>query len=124
VYVRIDESALLYLAANPTGQFISTGELLAAAGSLSRGDRSPLLRLGAEGVPPLVADGGDPTFFSAGALYATMCVDTHEPWEWSAPVPKRMKQFTAAVSDLPSDGAKELRAYVERSVPHVPIVFQ
>jgi pimeloyl-ACP methyl ester carboxylesterase len=103
LYVRIDESALLYLAANPTGQFISTGELLAAAGSLSRGDRRPLLRLGAEGVPPLVADGGDPTFFSAGALYATMCVDTQQPWEWSAPVPERMKQFTAAVSDLPSD---------------------
>ena len=103
VHVRIDESTLLYLIANPSGQFTSTGELLAAARSLSRGDRTPLLRLGAEGVIPLVTDSGDPTFFSVGALYATMCVDAHEPWDWFASVPERKKQFTAAVSDLPSD---------------------
>jgi len=104
VRVRIDESTLLYLAANPTTiQFITTGELLAAGESLFRGDHIPLLRLGAEGVIPLVADKGDPTFFSAGALYATQCVDVHEPWDWSAPLPERKKQFTAAVSVLPSD---------------------
>jgi pimeloyl-ACP methyl ester carboxylesterase len=103
-YVRIDEPTLLYLAGNPTTvQFVTTGELLAAGKSLSRGDHIPLLRLGAEGVVPLVGDKGDPTFFSAGALYATMCVDTHEPWDWSAPVFERERQFRNAVSDLPSD---------------------
>jgi len=103
VYVRIDESALLYLAVHPTGHFTSTGELLAAGAALSRGDQPPLLRLGAEGVVPLVTDKGDPIFFSAGALYATMCVDTHEPWDWSASISEREKQFRRAISELPSD---------------------
>jgi len=102
--VRIDEPTLLYLAANPTTvQFVTTGEFLAAGKSLSRGDYIPLLRLGAEGVVPLVADKGDPTFFSAGALYATMCVDTHEAWDWFAPVSERKRQLAMATAKLPSD---------------------
>ena len=48
---------------------ISTGELLAAGMALSRGDSAPLLRLGAEGIVPLVTDKGDPAFFSAGLTH-------------------------------------------------------
>jgi pimeloyl-ACP methyl ester carboxylesterase len=104
-HVRIDETALLtYLTDNPTGNFTSTGELLAAARSLWSGDATPLLRLGAEGYFPLnFADYGDPTFFSMGALMATAAVDVYPPWKWSVPVPKREAQFAHAVTDLPID---------------------
>jgi pimeloyl-ACP methyl ester carboxylesterase len=104
VLVTMDEGALLYLAIlGPFGgRFVGTGELLAAGESLSHGDPAPLLRLGAE-VIPLVTDNGDPTGYSQGDFVATGCVDAHEPWEWSAPVPERLRQFADAVEDLPSD---------------------
>src|SRR5262249_59781025 len=44
VLVTLDEAALLYLAIYETGKFVSTGEILAAGYSLSRGDAAPLLR--------------------------------------------------------------------------------
>jgi len=102
VPVTLDEGALLYLAIAPytTGSPVSTGELLAAGNSLSHDDPAPLLRLGAE-VTPLVTDYGDPTILSQGDYYATMCVDVHEPWDWSTSVPERKRQFADAVSDLP-----------------------
>lgn len=108
VYVNMDESALLHLSyfytnsSFPVVFFVSAGEILAAGSSLSHGDPAPLLRLGAE-VTPFVTDNGDPTFFSQGAYVATMCVDFHEPWDWSASMDERMGQFNDAVSDLPSD---------------------
>jgi pimeloyl-ACP methyl ester carboxylesterase len=102
VKVRVDEGALLRLAINPTGKFIGTGELLAAGISLSQNDPVPLLRLGAE-VTPLVSDYGDPTYWSQGDYYAAQCADLHQPWDWSAPLPEREKQFDDAVSKLPSD---------------------
>ena len=102
VSVKLDEAALLYLAINETASFVNTGELLAAGYSLSHGDKAPLLRLGAE-VTPLVTDYGDPTIFSQGDMFATMCVDAHEPWDWSAPIALRKMQFADAVSELPSD---------------------
>ncbi|MBZ5658451.1 MAG: alpha/beta hydrolase [Acidobacteriia bacterium] len=102
INVRLDEGSLLYLAINPTGNFVSIGELLAAGDALWHGDAAPLLRLGAE-VIPLVSDNGDPTGFSQGAHYATQCVDGYQPWDWSAPVLERKKQFVDALSDLPSD---------------------
>ena len=102
-HVRIDGDALLFLIADPTGNFTSTGELLAAAESLRRGDTRPLLRLGAEGIIPLVMDYGDPTIASQGALYATQCVDAYEPWDWSDPVSERKKEYTEAILQLPPD---------------------
>jgi pimeloyl-ACP methyl ester carboxylesterase len=102
IQVRLDEGALLFLAINPTGKFVNVGELLAAADSLSHNDPAPLLRLGAE-VTPLVTDYGDPTGGSQGDYYAALCVDAHQPWDWSKPLPERMEQFADAVSDLPSD---------------------
>jgi pimeloyl-ACP methyl ester carboxylesterase len=101
VNVHMDEGALLYVAIYPTGKFVSIGELLAAGDALSHGDPVPLLRLGAE-VTPLMADHGDPTALSTGDYFAGMCVDAHEPWDWSASVPKREKQFAHAVHELPS----------------------
>jgi pimeloyl-ACP methyl ester carboxylesterase len=105
VLVTLDEGALLYLAINgslPGSQFIITGELLAAGESLSHGDPAPLLRLGAE-VAPLVTDYGDPTSDSQGDYFATLCVDAQQPWEWSAHMRERIRQFADAVADLPSD---------------------
>jgi len=105
VLVTLDEGALLYLAINgslPGSQFIVTGELLAAGESLSHGDLAPLLRLGAE-VVPLVTDYGDPTSDSQGDYFTTLCVDAQQPWEWSAPLRERARQFADAVEDLPSD---------------------
>jgi pimeloyl-ACP methyl ester carboxylesterase len=104
VWVRIDEEFLLnYLLGNPTGNFINTGELLAAASALENGDSTPLLRLGAESFFPLAADFGDPTVFSAGAAAATGCVDLYQPWAWAAPVEERERQYAEAVAALPSD---------------------
>jgi pimeloyl-ACP methyl ester carboxylesterase len=102
-HVRIDEDQLLgNVIDNNTGNFASTGELLAAAASLWTGDPQPLLRLEAEGYfSQLEFDNGDPTSFSVGALQATACVDMHEPWDWSAPVPVRTAQYADAVSALP-----------------------
>jgi pimeloyl-ACP methyl ester carboxylesterase len=105
VRVKVDEGALLYLSIyeqllTPTTTFDSTGEILAAGDSLSHNDPAPLLRLGAE-ITPLVTDYGDPTAYSQGDYFATMCVDAHEPWDWSASVHERKRQFDEAVSDLP-----------------------
>ena len=102
VQVRMDEEALLnYVLDNPTGLFLSTGEVLAAARSLWQGDARPLLRLGAEGYFPVNPNYGDPTGFSAGAYLATSCVDVKQPFEWSSPIPERAEQLADAVSDLP-----------------------
>jgi len=60
--VRVDESALLYIAVNTTEAFVNIGELLAGGAALANGDPAPLLRLGAE-ITPLVTDNGDPTIF-------------------------------------------------------------
>ena len=102
MHVRIDEGGLLgYLIDNPTGKFISTGELLAAARALWAGDPVPLLRLGAEGYFPLEYDNGDSTGWSYGAFLATWSADFDFPWDWSAPVATRQRQFDAAVRALP-----------------------
>ena len=104
-HVRVDERVLLRIAAAPSGLFVNTGELLAAATALKHGDRKPLLRLAAELGPalPTDTDSGDATGFSVGASYATLCVDIHQPWNWSSPVSHRKAQFASAVSALPVD---------------------
>jgi pimeloyl-ACP methyl ester carboxylesterase len=103
VAVTIDEAALLYLAIFGTqGNFVPNGELLAAADSLSKGDTSPLLRLGAEATP-FVTDYGDATAYSQGDYFAALCVDAHEPWDWSVPMGERKHQFAEAVSELSSE---------------------
>jgi pimeloyl-ACP methyl ester carboxylesterase len=102
VHVRIDEDALLnFIVTYPSGPFVNTGEILAAAVALKKGDAVPLLRLGAEGFFTLVGDSGDPTNFSDGAFYATGCMDTIEPFSWSASFSERHEQFEEAVDELP-----------------------
>jgi pimeloyl-ACP methyl ester carboxylesterase len=104
VHVRIDEDALLnFVITYPNGAFVNTGEILAAANALKHGDTVPLLRLGAEGFFTLVGDSGDPTFNSAGAYYATGCMDAIEAWDWSDPVSERVDKYEEAVSELPFD---------------------
>lgn len=107
VLVTLDEGALLYLASFPTSSFpygflVSAGEILAAGTSLSQWDPGPLLRLGAE-VTPWITDYGDPTVFTQGDYVAAMCVDFHEPWEWSNTIPQREEQFANAISELSPD---------------------
>jgi pimeloyl-ACP methyl ester carboxylesterase len=100
--VRVDEARLLYIAINTMGNSVNVGELLAAGDALAKDDPVPLLRLGAE-ITPLVTDNGDPTVFSQGAHYSTYCADAAQPWDWSASVRERKKQFAEAVSELPFD---------------------
>lgn len=102
VHVRIDEVALLdYLIGNVWGNFTNTGELLAAAASMWRGDPQPLLRLGAEGYFPMERDSGDPSWFSQAIYVGTSAVDGPEPWDWSAPAPIREQQYAEAIAALP-----------------------
>jgi len=100
--VRVDESTLLNIAINTTGNFVNVGELLATGDALRNDDPTPLLRLGAE-TTPLVTDNGDPSVFSQGAHYATYCSDADQPWDWSASIGNRKKQFAEALSELPFD---------------------
>jgi pimeloyl-ACP methyl ester carboxylesterase len=117
--VRVDESALLYIAVNTTETFVNIGELLAGGDALANDDPAPLLRLGAE-ITPLVIDNGDSTVFSQGAHYATQCVDGYQPWDWSASVRERKKQFAEALSELPFDTfapfSKDAAASLEASL--------
>ena len=100
VPVDLDETALFNVMFNATGNFVNTGEVLAAQTSLSQGDAAPLLRLGAEGVLSLLTDSGDPTIFSYGAG-AGSCLVLEVPFDWSVPPQVRLTQFADAVSDLP-----------------------
>jgi len=100
--VKVDEEGLLnFMVDNPTGNFVSSGEILAAGSALRRGDPLPLLRLGAERYWTLEGEFGDPTGFSIGAAQATACVDYQQHWDWSAPVPERQAQYAAAIRELP-----------------------
>lgn len=104
VHLKIDEDALLnFVVTYPGGAFINTGEILAAADALKKGDAVPLLRLGAEGFFTAVGDAGDPTSFSAGDFYAVGCMDAIEPWNWADPVSERKEQYDETVANLPSD---------------------
>jgi pimeloyl-ACP methyl ester carboxylesterase len=49
------------------------------------------------------AVGEDPTFFSEGDDRAAICIDTHQPWDWSEPESEREEQYDEAVEDLPSN---------------------
>ena len=101
--VDFNEVVLNSIATGPNGAYLDTGELLAAAESLRRGDDLPLLRLGAEGFMPILTDYGDPAVFSVAAYAATACVDSQMPYEWSSPRQIRLMQYAEAVSDLPPD---------------------
>ena len=105
MHVRVDESALLnFVVHYPSGFFTNVGEVPAAAAALQRGDAVPLLRLAAEGF--FTADpgeSGDPTDNSAGAYYATGCIDPVQPWDWNDSVAGRKRSYDAAARHLPAN---------------------
>lgn len=104
VHVLMDENGLLnWVIDNPTGNFASTGEILAAATALSHGDPRPLLRLGAENQFQMVANNGDPSVYSAAAEYASGCVDANQTFEWNTAASTRFLMFNDAIADLPAD---------------------
>lgn len=104
--VLVDESQLLFsIIDNTPGNFVATGEVLAAARSLHQGDAAPLLRLEAESffAFPSGVNYGDPTMFSVGAEAAIGCADLLVPWSWSASTAERAEQYSDAVESLPSN---------------------
>jgi pimeloyl-ACP methyl ester carboxylesterase len=104
--LHVDEATLFTLLGSelfsPSPQFLSQGELTAAATALQHGDSAPLLRLVAEN--PVSLDAGDPAgIFSVGATFATVCADGRFPWDKNASEATRRMQFDAAFAALSSD---------------------
>ena len=101
--VRVDEQGLLGILyddyfADPA--FLNQGEIFAAARALNAGDKTPLLRLGAESSAP--PDFGDSAGFqSVGADYAVFCADSVFPWDKAAPEATRRAQYAAAAGAIP-----------------------
>ena len=121
--VHFDESVLLAMAEFPAGNYLSTGEFLAAGTALEQGDPAPLLRLGAEGYFPYLSDSGDPvTQFSGVALNATDNADSQLPYDYSVPPRVRLEQFEEAVSDLPSDYFRPFSVAAATSLENVQAV--
>jgi pimeloyl-ACP methyl ester carboxylesterase len=85
---------------NDGGAFVSDAELAAAATSLRQGDAVPLLRLAADADGPFFGDNGDPSQFSAGESAARVCIDGTFPWDKSAPISVRRRQFDRARDQL------------------------
>jgi pimeloyl-ACP methyl ester carboxylesterase len=104
VHVHLDETALLnFVVTYPSGDFTSTGEILAAASALKRGDTVPLFRLAAEGSFTLIGDYGDPTGYSVAAFYSTACADAQEAFQWWQTPPQRLEAYEEAVDELPTN---------------------
>ena len=115
VDVVVDEAGLLNFVLR--SYFETKNETLAAAASLKGGDAAPLLRLAAEGFYTLQpSESGDPTFYSAGAYYATGCSDAGEPWNWSDAVSTRLQKHDSAISSLPEDYFEPFSKAVGRSI--------
>lgn len=135
--VLVDESALLSIAVNPTGAFVDVGEFLAAGDALRRGDKAPMLRLGAESFVPWLIDYGDPTIYSIGAAAASACMDWKMPYDYSSTAQIRLEQYAAAVARLPKNyfgpfsnasGTDEQNSttraclYFEEATPPLPVI--
>jgi pimeloyl-ACP methyl ester carboxylesterase len=104
--VNINESNLAYyIIHSPTGNFVSTGEIVAAARALSKSDPAPLLRLEAEAYYPYPngINYGDPTVYSVGLEAANACADATLPWSWKVRPAARLEQLADAIAALPSD---------------------
>jgi pimeloyl-ACP methyl ester carboxylesterase len=135
--MRIDEHDLLICVISSGSAFFrATGEVPAATQALAQGDPLPLLRLRAEGWCPGPYDHGDPMQSSAGAGWATGCIDLDHAFDWSKPVQDRLAEYEAAVAALPTDyfdpfstsAATSFQygwgacVYFERPTPTQPIV--
>jgi hypothetical protein len=101
--VHVDESTLFDMFttnASNAPEFLSQGELTAAAVALRHGDRAPLLRLTAES--PQRMDSGPPNgFISLGASIANFCSNGRFVYDITAPEARRRAQLEAAFAALP-----------------------
>jgi pimeloyl-ACP methyl ester carboxylesterase len=103
VHINLNENSFLnFVVTYPSGDFTSTGEILAAGAALRNGDSLPMLRLAAEGFFTLIGNYGDPTINSAASFYATGCVDTQQAWPWSDTIAERKAEYADVVEDLPN----------------------
>jgi pimeloyl-ACP methyl ester carboxylesterase len=104
VHVQVNEKALLNNVVHGyIPNYAAIGELLAAQAALEGGDRTPLLRLAAEGFSDFVGDYGDPTYYSQGDVYARGCVNAQQAWNWWEPISARQERYAEAVADLPAE---------------------
>lgn len=97
--VHIDEVQLIAIA---TSDILNPGELVAASEALARGDKEPILRLGAE----LLTEGGepdDPAIFSAGDNAAVFCNDADFVWDRSDPLSVRRLKYGRALREFDGD---------------------
>lgn len=97
--VHIDELQLIAIA---TSDILNPGELVAASEALARGDKEPLLRLGAE----LFFEGGepgDPAIFSAGDNAAVFCNDADFVWDRDDPLQVRRLKYARGLRNLDRD---------------------
>ena len=85
-----------------TADILTGGELVAVADALARGDKAPLMRLGAE----RYFDGGepaDPAIFSAGDNAAAFCNDADFVWDRGDSLQVRRAKFARGLRDLGRD---------------------
>jgi pimeloyl-ACP methyl ester carboxylesterase len=102
--VDVTEAFLAKITWNDAGGYVAVGEIAAAAHSLRRGDKVPLLRLAAENDFDIFEpETTDPTQFSAGDSWARSCTDLRFPWSTSASVEQRRAQWEDELEDLEED---------------------
>ena len=100
--VRVDGREIAQMTADASYYNSIYRDLLAAARAYERGDRRPLLRLGAESVAGN-EDGGDPTSYSEGAYSAVDCHDYPTVWQQSSSLATRRQELAAARERLTPD---------------------
>ena len=96
--IKIDGAALGQIAGDGSYYYTIYRDLLAALRAFERGDRAPLLRLGAEDLP--YAGGGPVKSYSEGSYAAVACHDYPTLWDRAAPLSTRRAQLAAARAGL------------------------
>src|SRR4051812_26536015 len=97
-HVVVDEPALITISSD----VLNGGELPAAERALRHGDKTPLLRLGAETSGPQ-GEPEDPAQDSVGDNAAAFCNDADFVWNRADPVPVRRTKYRRALGALGPD---------------------
>jgi pimeloyl-ACP methyl ester carboxylesterase len=100
--VRLDGREIAQLTGDASFYYAIYRDLVAAGRAYDRGDRRPLLRLGAESVAAYEPS-SDPSGYSEGAYAAVACHDYPNLWEKSASFAERRRQLAAARAQLAPD---------------------
>ena len=100
--VRLDGRAIAQLTGDGSFYYAIYRDLVASGRAYDRGDRRPLLRLGAESVAAYEPS-SDPSSYSEGAYTAVACHDYPNLWEKSASFAERREQLAAARAQLAPD---------------------